>query len=45
LVCGEAGHDADSDRICSATDNCPRHANAEQEDYDSDSIGNICDCN
>ena len=36
-------NDADGDGIPVATDNCPNDANPEQEDMDSDNIGDVCD--
>ena len=35
--------DVDRDGVCLAVDNCPVVANPEQEDTDSDLIGNACD--
>jgi hypothetical protein len=42
--CNGAGHDLDLDGICSCEDNCPVIYNPLQEDNDSDSMGNVCDC-
>ena len=36
------GTDTDEDDIPDACDNCPNHANADQEDCDGDSIGDVC---
>ena len=40
---GPGGGDTDGDGICSADDNCPTVANADQKDLDHDGIGNVCD--
>ncbi len=37
-----ANPDADGDGVPDAQDNCPQIANAQQEDYDADSIGDAC---
>jgi parallel beta-helix repeat protein len=43
-VCTDGGGgDPDGDGICSASDNCPTVANANQKDLDNDGIGNVCD--
>ncbi len=39
--CGNA--DIDRDGFCSDVDNCPDHANADQEDADGDGFGDACD--
>ncbi|MFH1505517.1 MAG: thrombospondin type 3 repeat-containing protein, partial [archaeon] len=36
--------DSDGDGIPDEEDNCPWHANPDQEDWDSDEEGNECDC-
>jgi len=38
-----AGGDADSDSVDDLYDNCPEDSNTEQEDLDSDHIGDVCD--
>jgi len=35
--------DRDGDSIVDEMDNCPYHANPDQEDFDSDNIGDVCD--
>lgn len=35
--------DADGDRVCSKSDNCPDVANADQGDGDNDNVGDACD--
>ena len=37
------GRDADGDGINDDVDNCPSIANADQADFDGDSIGDVCD--
>lgn len=42
--CSDAGPtDPDGDGIYNAFDNCPAHANPDQEDSDGDGIGDACD--
>lgn len=42
-VAGAAPGDVDNDTIADATDNCPSVYNIDQQDFDSDSVGNTCD--
>lgn len=35
--------DSDTDGIADGADNCPLAANSDQEDYEGDGLGNICD--
>ncbi|MFH0901515.1 MAG: thrombospondin type 3 repeat-containing protein, partial [Pseudomonadota bacterium] len=35
--------DPDEDLVCGSADNCPREANPEQADTDSDGAGDVCD--
>jgi Thrombospondin type 3 repeat len=42
--CGELETDTDSDGIADCVDNCPNIANPQQEDGDSDGIGDVCSC-
>src|SRR5439155_2990949 len=39
----DAGGDADGDRVCDDTDNCPNDPNADQADLDGDGRGDVCD--
>jgi hypothetical protein len=42
--CGlQIDNDSDSDGIFDTSDNCPEISNPQQEDYDSDNIGDACD--
>ena len=43
--CNDANEDADDDNdgLGDSSDNCPFHYNPNQEDYDSDSLGDACD--
>ncbi len=36
--------DADSDGVADVDDNCPRVANEDQRDTDTDTVGDACDC-
>ena len=38
-----ASPDSDGDGVADAEDNCPNDSNADQEDLDSDGIGDVCD--
>lgn len=38
-----AGLDPDLDRLLTGLDNCPNHANADQQDSDYDGVGDACD--
>jgi len=42
-----SGPDTDADGWIDASDNCPRHSNASQQDTDGDGIGDVCEtpCN
>jgi len=42
-VAGAAPGDVDNDTIADATDNCPSIYNIDQQDFDSDGVGNTCD--
>jgi hypothetical protein len=42
--CGVADTDSDSDGVADCNDNCPNDANPQQEDDDSDGLGNVCSC-
>ena len=35
--------DEDSDRILDDVDNCPSDSNEDQEDFDDDNVGDVCD--
>ena len=39
----DAGNDSDQDFLCANTDNCPEHANNDQQDGDDDGFGDACD--
>jgi len=41
--CAALGGDADNDGICTDVDNCPAVSNGNQEDVDSDGVGDFCD--
>ena len=41
--CVSLGGDTDSDGICDDNDNCPAVLNPNQEDVDTDDIGDVCD--
>ena len=41
--CGSPGEDLDGDGVCADEDNCTAVANLEQEDFDGDGFGNVCD--
>ncbi len=41
--CGVSDTDTDLDGIADCMDNCPSHANANQEDVDLDGVGDACD--
>ncbi len=43
LIDTAVGHDEDGDTLADGIDNCPGVANADQADFDSDSIGDVCD--
>ena len=40
---GNCVNDVDNDSICNELDNCPDDFNPNQEDFDSDNIGDACD--
>ncbi len=42
-ICFNPGVDSDKDGLLDENDNCPGDVNPEQEDFDGDSIGDICD--
>lgn len=41
--CGTPDDDLDNDGWLGCLDNCPDAANADQEDFDGDSLGDVCD--
>ena len=41
--CGETGDDKDGDGILNDSDNCPETANEDQNDFDGDGTGDVCD--
>ncbi len=43
LITGDGPVDTDADGIIDSLDNCPNTPNANQEDMDDDSIGDVCD--
>ena len=43
VAMGECLSDIDSDGVCDELDNCPLDFNPNQEDFNSDNIGDICD--
>ncbi len=42
-LCADPLEDADGDGVINKDDNCPNTPNSNQEDFDSDEIGDICD--
>lgn len=43
IVVSSADYDQDSDGVNNEADNCPQDANPNQEDFDNDNLGDVCD--
>ena len=43
VAVAECLSDMDDDGVCDELDNCPENFNPNQEDFNSDNIGDICD--
>ena len=43
IHCHEADENADGDGVCGDVDNCPGVSNANQANFDGDSLGDACD--
>jgi len=43
VATGICVNDADSDGVCDELDNCPEDYNPNQEDFNSDDVGDVCD--
>ena len=41
--CLDFGGDTDDDGVCDDNDNCPSESNPDQNDVDSDTVGDVCD--
>ncbi len=41
--CNNGATDSDADGLCDAIDNCPNTPNADQANWDGDSLGDVCD--
>ncbi len=41
--CADLGGDTDGDGVCDFEDNCPKYANPQQQDWDEDGVGDVCE--